>query len=114
MSSAGEVCELGVGRVFRRHTHGLERHAADRAMARSLLHDLRVHGAGVERALRQGLGVTLLVKVALGVFRELRSAAFRAEMINVVAVAGARPSAIGIDHHSADGVDCHCLCVPKT
>ena len=46
---------FGAG-VAHGRAHRLERHAADRAAAGALLHDLGVHGAGVERALARGGG----------------------------------------------------------
>ena len=49
----GHVDQLFVVRLVRvGNAHRLQRHAADRAGAGALLHDLRVHRAGVERALR--------------------------------------------------------------
>jgi len=36
------------------HIHGLKGHAADRAVAGAVLHDLRMHGTGVLRARRRG------------------------------------------------------------
>ena len=47
---------------------------------RALLHDLGMHRAGVERALRQRLGVAALGQIALGIAGEFRPASFRAEM----------------------------------
>jgi hypothetical protein len=61
--------------VLGRDAHRLERHAAFRAMARALLHDLRVHGAGVERALGKRLGLAFLVEEVLGFFGEFAAAA---------------------------------------
>ena len=43
----GEVDQLRVARRLGNHRHGLQRHAADRAGAWLLAHDLRMHWAGV-------------------------------------------------------------------
>src|SRR3546814_12923125 len=55
----------------------LERHAADRAGSRSLLADLRVHRAGVDRALGRVLGGVEVSarQVLLGIGEELGLAA---------------------------------------
>ncbi len=46
------VGEFGIGAAIGGHQFGFERHAADRAGARPDLPDLRMHRAGVDRALR--------------------------------------------------------------
>src|SRR3546814_1743953 len=50
--AAAHVDQLGIRAFVERDCFRLERHAADRAGSRSLLADLRVHRAGVDRALR--------------------------------------------------------------
>ena len=87
--------QFRVRRVRRqRHAHGFQRHAADRAVARALLDDLRVHRAGVERALRH-LGAWPLGREFLGVFFEVLLAFLRIEEEAVAAmlrkVPGVRP-----------------------
>ena len=86
----GKVDQLWVVGDLRRHPHGLERHAADRAMARAFLHDLRMHRAGVERALGQRLRLVLLGEIVLRLGRKLPAAAFRAEIIVVAGMLRAR------------------------
>ncbi len=101
---AGEIDQLGIVHVLGQRAHRLERHAADRAIARSLLHDLRVHGAGVERAYRQGLRLTGFIEIAVGIGREFAAAAFGAEMICAPVVVVSRLTAMRIDRHAANGI----------
>ena len=75
----GEIDQLRIVGDLRGDAHWLERHAADRAVARPFLHDLRMHRAGVERALRQRLRLALLGQIALWVGCELGTAALGAE-----------------------------------
>jgi hypothetical protein len=90
-----------------RHAHRLEPHAADRAVARPLLHDLRVHGAGVDRALRQGLRLARLVQIPRGVGGEFGAAPFGAEIINVPGVLVGGLASVHIDRHPAHGIGRH-------
>ena len=103
----GEIDQLRVVGDLRRHAHRLERHAADRAVAWPFLHDLRMHRAGVERALRQRLCLALLGQIALGVRGEFGAAAGRAEIIGLAAMLEARPARADVDLHAAYGVGGH-------
>ncbi len=103
LSRRGHVGELGIRARLRRRVLGLERHAADRAGARTDLPHLRVHRAGVDRA-RLGRRRSLARQVALGVGRELAPAAAAAEMVDLAAVLVAVRRARRIDHHAADRV----------
>src|SRR3954453_22128966 len=63
---SGHVGEFGIRLTLDATGYRLQRHAADRAVARPFLPDLRVHGAGVDDALHRGrlllvLGVMVLV-----------------------------------------------------
>ena len=106
---AGEVNELGVTAMLMlgRHAHGLERHAADRAMARTLLHDLGMHRARVERASGERLRLALLVEIARGIGGEFAAAAVRTEMIGVTAMLVERLAGLWVDLHPAHGIDRH-------
>ena len=97
----------GLSVICRRHAHRLERHAADRAMAGAFLHDLRVHRAGIERALQQGLRVATLSEIALRVGLELQPAAFRAEIIGVALMGRRAGRGADVYLHPADGIDGH-------
>src|SRR6185312_15893596 len=79
-------------------------HAADRAGARSLLPNLRVHRAGVDRAFDRRLGRTG-PKILLRIRGELRAAAGGAEIIGFAFVRMFMRRGRGIDRHAADGVD---------
>jgi hypothetical protein len=107
--ASGEIDEFGVAPmiVLGRHAHGLERHAADRTMSRPFLHDLGMHGAGVKRALGKGLGLALLVEIALGLLGKFDAAAVRAEMIGLALVLVARLAGVRVHHHPADGIGSH-------
>ncbi len=88
------VDQLDVRAALRRHRRGLKRHAADRAGARPDLADLRVHRAGVDRALRRGRRLRRALwcrEIALGVGEELLAAARRAEIVG--RALDARPNA---------------------
>src|SRR4029450_3523914 len=104
-----EVDQFGMAAVLvlGRHAHGLERHAANRAVSRPLLHDLRVHGAGVERALGQGLRLALLVEEALGLPGELDAAALGAEIMSLTPIFVGRLARMRVHHHPADGIGGH-------
>ena len=52
--AARHVGEFGIGRRIEACHLGLQRHAADRAAAGTDLADLRMHRAGIDRALRRG------------------------------------------------------------
>ena len=92
-----------------RHALGLERHAADRADARALLHDLGMHGAGVERAGGLGLRVGCLrVEIALRIGDELLAAARTAEVLAHAGVLVRVPGRRHGDRHAADGIDGCC------
>src|SRR6185369_13257191 len=92
---------------LRRNPHGLERHAADRTMAGAFLHDLRMHRAGVERALGQRLRLVLLGEIALRLGRELSPAPFRAEIKSVAFMLCARAARADVDLHPAHGIGRH-------
>src|ERR1019366_10051769 len=82
----------------------LQRHAADRAASGADLADLRMHRAGVDRALRH-LGFRLgLVEILPGIGSEFGSAARRAEMKGLAAIVEPMPACRGVARHSADGV----------
>ena len=85
------VAQLGVALVAGGRRHRLERHAADRAAARPLAHDLGVHRAGPQRASRRLCGgdARLVAGEALGFGDEPLAAAGAAEEILVAGMLGA-------------------------
>src|ERR1700680_1701824 len=78
--SAGHVRKFGIGRRIEGCYLGLQRHAADRAASGTDLADLRMHRAGVDRALRRGGLGPAVVEIFWRIGREFGSAARRAEM----------------------------------
>src|SRR5678816_1261301 len=90
-----------------RDQFGLQRHPADRAASGSDLTDLRMHGAGVDRALRD-VGVlrrcVRLIEVSLRSGGERSLAAGRAEMVGDAPEVEAMLAGCGIDGHAADRV----------
>src|SRR5262249_58814389 len=95
--------------VLGRNSHRLERHATFRAMAWALLHHLWVHGAGVERALEQRLGLAFLIEETLRLLGKLRAAAFRATVMRFAFVFVGRLAGVRVHHHPAHGIDGHVL-----
>ena len=88
----------------------LERHAADRAGARRVAHDLRVHRAGVLGRARRSAGVPVRrcgrrVEIARGVGGELVAAARVAEAVGDAGVLERTALGMGgIDRHPAHGI----------
>ncbi len=64
-----------------------------------------MHGAGVDRALRNVGPRRRLFKIPCGIGRELRLAAGRTEVIAFAPVFDPKAACGRIDRHSADGVD---------
>src|SRR6185437_11765025 len=81
-----------------------ERHAADRAGARALLSNFRMHRAGVDRALDHGFRCAL-TKILWWFVDEFGAASGRAEIIRVSVILGAMLRGMRIDRHAADGID---------
>ena len=103
--AARHVGEFGIGRRVEAGYLGLQRHAADRAIAGTDLADLRMHRAGVDRAFRYGGFRGLLLRDRpCGIGGEFGSAAGRAEMKGFAAVVEAMLAGRGIDRHAADGI----------
>ncbi len=98
------VGELGIGTGGSAWHLWLERHAADRARARTRLADLWMHRAGVDRAFDDGRRFARL-QVLLRIGNEFRAAAGGAEEIGVAVVIGAMLGSRRIDAHAADRVD---------
>ena len=82
----------------------LERHAADRAGARTDLPDLRVHRARVDGVLGDRLGLAC-VEIFLRAVDEFRAAASRAKIIRMTVIVGAVLGSVRIDRHAAHGID---------
>jgi hypothetical protein len=103
---AGEIDELVVRDGLEADEHGFEGHAADRARAWAHLTHLRMHGAGVGRALGNGLGLGRgrRIEVAYRIGEELRPAACGAEVIRVALVLGPVLGRMRIDPHAAHRV----------
>ena len=100
----GEIDQLFIGRIDR-HAHGLQRHAANGARARPLLHDFRVHGAGVERPRRRRLGLRLAAQILLRVGGKLLAAAISAEVIRLSLIVFLGLACVKIHSHAANGID---------
>ena len=84
----------------------LERHAADRAGARSDLADFRMHRTGVDRACGRGAPRRrCAMQIFVGIGRELAAAAGRAEVIGLLLVAMAMRAFRRIDLHAAHRID---------
>ncbi len=100
------VGELGVPRRFRGHQFGLERHPADRARAGAGLPNLRVHRAGIDRALGNGRQRfrRRLSEVFGRLGGELVAAPGGAEIVGAPAVLLAMRRLLRIDRHAADRV----------
>ncbi len=103
---ARHVRELGIGTRLRRYELRLQRHAADRARAGSDLPDLRMHRAGVDRA----LGYRFLLaagagEMALRVGDEFLPAPGGAEVIRTTLVLGPMRGRVRVDRHAADRID---------
>src|SRR5919106_422685 len=97
--------------VLRRHSHWLERHAADGAMAGPLLHDLGMHGAGVERACWQGLlRLGLISEILRRVRGEFGLTSGRAEIICEAAIFVLMRCLVRIDGHPAHRIEHALLC----
>ena len=117
------VDKFGVGPFLAGRDHRLQRHAADRAVAGTVPDDLRMHRAGVERALRHRTGrrgrvvvmAVLLVGIRLQVSirpgDELCPAAFRAEVIRDAVMHRLRLARVRIDGHPADRIGRHVACL---
>jgi hypothetical protein len=102
----GHVGELGVGAGLGGREFGLQRHAADRAGARSDLPHLEVHRTDEDRAFGYRLlGPRRVAQIALGVRHELRPAPGRAEVVGPPFVVGAMRRRVRVDAHPADRID---------
>jgi len=104
--AAGHVGQFGVGLGVQGDQVGLQRHSADRAATGSRLADLRMHGAGVDRALRDGRFHRSLgfAEVLLWSSRELGLAAGRAEKVSFALIIEVVLAGFRIDRHSTDRV----------
>ena len=103
--AAGHVGEFRIRARLGGHRQRLERHAADRARARTDLADLRMHRASVDRPFGNRLGhCGLLAQKSGWVRQEPFPAADRAEVVGPAAVLGAMLRGVRIDVHAADQV----------
>ncbi len=96
---ARHVGEFGIGAIVGGNGFRLERHAADRAGARTDLTDLRMHRAGVDRARDDRRGFAL-AQIFLRIGGEFGLAAGGAEIIRLVEVFGAVFGSVRIDAHA--------------
>ncbi|MEH2603670.1 hypothetical protein V1277_003047 [Bradyrhizobium sp. AZCC 1588] len=103
--AARHVREFRIGRRIEACHLRLQRHAADRAASGADLADLRVHRAGVDRALRHGcLRPLVLLEISDGIGGEFGAAAGRAEMKGLAVMVEAVLAGRGVDGHAADGI----------
>src|SRR3989304_2377223 len=80
-------------------------------MPRALLHDLRMHRAGVDGVLGKRLGLAALIEIAVGLFGKFDAAAFGAKVIGVAVMIVGGLGGGGIHRHPANGGDRHsCFC----
>src|SRR5690606_282145 len=105
--AAGEVGEFGIGRVRLAGRHDrLERHAADRAIARPVALDLGMHGTGPGGARRRRRRRVLpAVEVIFRIGLELVLAAGAAEVVALAFMLAHEAGAGTIDLHAADRID---------
>ena len=101
-----EIGQLRILFFLQRRQHRFQRHAAQRTRARAVLHDLRVHRAGVLRAGRRLRSGRLRgrLQIACGVGDELRAASGRTEVIGLARMSGVMRGGGGIDPHAADRI----------
>src|SRR5262249_20497411 len=100
------VGELWIGSALRAHQLGLERHAADRAGARSHLADLRMHRAGVNGAGWQRRGGSRRGReITRRVSRELVAATGGTEVIGMALVAVPVLRRMRVYRHAAYRID---------
>ena len=99
------VGEFGIGTAVGGDEQRLERHAADRAGARTFLPDLGVHRAGEDRAGGDGRGGCLvLFEIVRRIGFKFLAAARGAEIVGVTFVRRAVLRRVRIDLHPANRV----------
>ena len=104
--------KLWVRLPFGGDQYRLQRHAADRTRTRTDLPDLRVHGAGVDRAFGRRLSCHFSgPEVADRIGDELRLAARGAEIVGLAVILGSVLSGVRIDLHAAHRIDDQISCV---
>ena len=99
--AAREIDQFGVGSIVQRRRFGFERHAADRATARTIAPDFRVHWTGPDRAdrCRQHL-LRRFRQIPVGVGSKLCRTAGAAEEVPGPVMFGMMLRASGIDGHA--------------
>ncbi|MNV18329.1 hypothetical protein D3C71_1091510 [compost metagenome] len=106
--AAAEVGQLGILALIQAGHLRLQRHAAQRAGAGAFLHDLRVHGAGVQRAGGSWFGaVRCRIQIALRVCNEFSPASIAAEVVGAAVMMGMVGRGGRVDCHAADRVCGH-------
>jgi hypothetical protein len=97
--------QFGIIAIAGGRRHRFQRHAADRAVARLLAHDLRVHRAGPQDLAGGGhKGPRGGDAVARRIGREFFAATGAAEEVAVAGVVGAVAGLGRIDEHAADRI----------
>ena len=100
-----EIDELRIGSCIRRWRHGLERHAADRAVSRRVAHDLGVHRTRIAGARGRRIdGGAVPEEFFRGRF-EARPAPPRAEEVPFAGVRGEVLGRRAMHPHSAHRID---------
>lgn len=102
--SAGHVDQLRIRARVGGCELGFERHAADGATAWTGLADLRMHRAGIDRAVRQAFLRRGLVEILPGFGNELGAAPGGAEVIRAPIVLGAVLAGPRVHRHPANGI----------
>ena len=101
------VEQFGIGVALRLRHFGFERHAADRTGARTLLPNLRMHGAGEDRSHRHRCGrlACRRIEIFRGIGGKLRAATTGAEEVELAAMAVAVRRRLRIHGHAADRIE---------
>ena len=99
------IGELRIGTAVGGHHVRLKRHAADRATPRPGLPHLRMHRAGVDRAVRHRLRRSLGAEEFLGLGGEPGAAPGGTEEMRLALVRVPMRRHLGVDRHSANGID---------
>ncbi len=100
-----EIDQFGLWYGVSRDEVRLQRHAADRAIARTDLADLGVHRTGVDSTFGSGPSRFILnFEIPRRIGDELRTAAGRGEMVGLAKMFGVVGGGQRIDDHAADTI----------
>src|SRR5258707_3682828 len=106
--SPSHVDQFGIWLVVERDLFGLQRHAADRATARTDLPPVRMHRAGVDRAGRRRRLRLFRLQEFFRLGLKALAASRRAEEIILALVSKTVLCGLGVDAHAANRIDRDC------